>query len=207
MPINLRTWTPNPIVIPDAVPLVAAFLAAGAGGEYDLVPVEQDAALGILEVWAANWLAAGLQAAEAVALFQPQTLAQINDALAEIPNNLSLYENDPRLAEGAPIWNALEELFRPFLAVPNIGFARTTKILHKKRPRLIPPIDSRAMQNVYREWMVPATPENLKQAIIHVRNDIMENLDALHAIRAEIPGLDGITIVRIFDMIVWERFG
>ena len=61
----------------------------------------------------------------------------IETALQRIPGDLSL----TAAAEEIP-WDALHELYAAFGGIPGIGLAKATKALHKKRPHLIPMLDS-----------------------------------------------------------------
>lgn len=199
--IMLKTWTLTPLMIEDPIGLADAFMGDVSFLWYDLAPVEQDNSLGTLEVWAGNLLNSTLKSEEAIALLSK--LPAINAALAEVPNNISLFED---ISDN--LWDALKRLFECFLTIPSVGPARTTKILHKKRPRLIPPMDNKATLPVYGEGLDPDNADGLVEVLKRIRWDIIHNsnLSCLHATRAAIPKLDGITIVKIFDMILWQAW-
>jgi Family of unknown function (DUF6308) len=61
----------------------------------------------------------------------------ISSALAKVPRSASL-----AAAEDAIPWRPLEELMRAMDGIPEVGLARQTEVLHKKRPALIPILDS-----------------------------------------------------------------
>lgn len=68
---------------------------------------------------------------------------QVGAALAEIADDVSLLS----LTEPEVPWDALECLFET-CTVPWVKLATATKVLHKKRPKLIPILDS-VLQNYY----------------------------------------------------------
>lgn len=61
----------------------------------------------------------------------------IEDALARIPGDQSLAAPDGEIP-----WDAVHDLYAAFGGIPGIGLAKATKALHKKRPHLIPMLDS-----------------------------------------------------------------
>ena len=61
----------------------------------------------------------------------------IEDALRRVPGDQSLAAP----AQEIP-WDALRDLYAAFGGIPGIGLAKATKALHKKRPHLIPMLDS-----------------------------------------------------------------
>ena len=62
---------------------------------------------------------------------------EIEDALRRIPGDQSL-----AAPSGEIPWDALHDLYAAFGGIPGIGLAKATKALHKKRPHLIPMLDS-----------------------------------------------------------------
>jgi hypothetical protein len=210
-------WPPVPIPV-NGTALVGQYIDGMSPLQYDLAPVEQDNALGRLEVLVPILLNNGLPIRnvngrpESVAytILRPAALAPINNALAAVPNNASLF--DPAFDDdNAAIWAALTALFTPFLGVRWVGWATATKILHKKRPRLVPVADGKVVDATGTRfgygWLVnPGTPAGLVEVVRRIRADIMfaPNLAALNTLRASVPALDGLTIVRIFDMVVWQ---
>lgn len=82
--------------------------------------------------------------------------------------------------------------------LPSFGSARATKMLHKKRPLLIPIIDS---------WQLRAwgfNPDNLKTDEM-VEMVTAAQLELHHARSAADSGLVGrLTDIRIYDILFWE---
>jgi hypothetical protein len=107
----------------------------GSYQNYDLAEVSNDNSLSERDVRIANRI---------IARMGPDTVAAIlsrapaaSAALAQIPANASLVNSDA----GIP-WEALDHLYKAFEGLPGVGLARITKVLHKKRPALIPILDS-----------------------------------------------------------------
>jgi len=134
--------------------------------------------------------------------------SEIEAMLGRIPPGLEL------TSEEIP-WPAIADIFDFFSrTVGGFGFARTSKVLHKKRPHLIPILDTlvtdhyRAIQEtVFREkprrekvfgWAAAET-------ILAIRNDVIANKEALVELQSEckIRGIN-LSLVRAFDVIVWE---
>ena len=83
----------------------------------------------------ANRGGARISAAEIAAVLERR--GEIERALREIPPEASL--TDP--TSSIP-WIALTQLFDGFADIRGIGFSKMTKTLHRKRPALIPMLDS-----------------------------------------------------------------
>ncbi|HUI08342.1 MAG TPA: DUF6308 family protein [Verrucomicrobiae bacterium] len=191
--IYVKTWTANPVCVGDSVQLVRNYLSQRDIRLYDLAPVAQDNCIGPLEWWVPNFLGAGLtrkNVAQLQAASNP-----IASLLSQLPNHTSLYE---QIEEQD--WHIMACLFNEFLRIPGIDVARTTKILHKKRPRLIPPVDTQMAKKLGYE----DTGESLVAVLKLIRHDLTRNLDCLRQTCALLPELEGITIVRTLDMILWQ---
>jgi hypothetical protein len=78
-----------------------------------------------------------------------------------------------------------------------------TKVLHIKRPRLIPVCDSYVARTMGVEFLGSA---DLLQLVLHLRKQGQANLEALHEIQVRL-GEIGIerTLVRILDALLWMR--
>jgi len=198
---NLATVTPIPLPQLDGMEKVEnhSKIAGSSFRLYDDAPVEQDNALGCLEMFVCRLLGITGIGAPPLALLDNVNLPQINDGLAGVPNNVTLYQPG---ADKEPLWEALTDLLSVMLAVPGVGPAIATKIIHKKRERLIPIVDNRLYQ-IYFPGNGGTPGELLVQVVQAIRQDIIANLPALQAIQAAFPQLDGLTIIRIFDIIVW----
>ncbi len=125
----------------------------------------------------------------------------INSALARIAPGISICDTS------VP-WAALKQLLN-VTSGPEVGPARVTKILHKKRPKLIPILDS-----VVISYCKVACSDDLRgkdtasSMITYVKvikTDINKNLDVLEGvIKASALKL---TVVRAFDILLWAYSG
>lgn len=128
--------------------------------------------------------------------------------LAAIPTELDLIETDDGEWESAPgdglVSHAIAHCIQP-----GIALAGATKVLHLKRPRLFPVLDSFVVQvlginvspDAGRDERI-AVAQRLTKAI---RREGRRNLAALRAIQGGI-GKDGglhLTLVRILDICLW----
>jgi len=149
----------------------------------------------------------------------------IEDKLQHIPASLSIFD------ESIP-WEALSELLDVFLSVKGFRCPRVSKILHKKRPSLIPILDEERIIKTYYQPVVEEViarihtestsrgkgiplsglrqvalklPYVMIELIRAVRNDILLNRKALEDFQREVSseGLP-LTTLRIFDIILWE---
>jgi Family of unknown function (DUF6308) len=102
---------------------------------YDSQPIRTDAEWRREDAQIANRAGARMSSREIDALMGHAS--EIEDALRRIPGDQSLAAP----AEEIP-WEALHDLYAAFGGIPGIGLAKATKALHKKRPHLIPMLDS-----------------------------------------------------------------
>lgn len=125
----------------------------------------------------------------------------INSALARIVPGISICD------AGVP-WAALEQLFNVTLG-PEVGPARVTKILHKKRPKLIPILDSVVVSYCKVACRDDLRGKDTASSMIAyvkvIKNDIDKNLNVLERV---IQGSDlKLTVVRAFDILLWAYSG
>ena len=106
----------------------------GSYQKYDLAPVAHDHELTLDDVRVANKI---------VARMPPRVIANIvqraqpiNAALAALPDHASLTQPETEIP-----WAALQKLFAAMDGIEEVGLPRATKVLHKKRPALIPILD------------------------------------------------------------------
>ncbi len=102
---------------------------------YDAQPTRADAEWRREDAQIANRIGARMSSREIDALMGRGSL--IEDALRRIPGDLSLAAPSEEIP-----WDAIEDLYAAFGGIPGIGLAKATKALHKKRPHLIPMLDS-----------------------------------------------------------------
>ncbi len=163
---------------------------------YDLVPVKEDNSLVISDVKLANRMVARMKLEIVQSVMN--RAKSINSALAQIPAGLEL-SND------VIPWVALENLFRATLG-PQIHAARATKILHKKRPHLIPILDSVVVSYCQTVKRHPDGDEasRMVECVRTIKADIERNLDTF---RRLIAATNQITVVRAHDILVWAYAG
>jgi hypothetical protein len=106
-------------------------------------------------------------------------------------------------------WTPLTRLFDAFADIRGIGFSKMTKALHKKRPALIPMLDS-----VVQAYLTRDEPETRssgmfgERATVLVRGyerDLDRNRLVLHELQRELASRDyRLTEVRILDLLIWS---
>src|SRR5262249_31770396 len=130
----------------------------------------------------------------------------INAALALVPAGATLAGPD----ENVP-WPALQELMRAMDGIDEVKLPRATKVLHKKRPALIPILDEvvqKYLRSVDRLWR---TGDFASDAITLIRSyklEIDANLLALRALRDALRA-SGISLTecRLLDLFLWGYSG
>jgi hypothetical protein len=179
--IRLRDGTE----LPDPLAVVLGFVDA-YGIETPLAP-EQASTFGEADLRRANRGGARISAAEIAAVLERQK--RIEQALRAIAPGASL--------AGRVQWGPLTELFEAFADIRGVGFAKTTKTLHPKRPALIPILDS-----VVQAYL------GLDEATALVRaykEDLDRNLAELREVQLALAERGHrLTEVRILDVLIWS---
>jgi hypothetical protein len=137
---------------------------------------------------------------------------RLTGASAKLEDLLSIVEmKHSRDVYKAPVYSdsllhALEELYGLLLAIPRVGPAVTTKLLHRKAPGLIPILD---------KWAILAyggSPESraigrlLAVQTLMVHSAVALNRDYLASLQEELsarPELPSLTLLRIYDVVCW----
>jgi hypothetical protein len=150
----------------------------------------------------ANRGGARISAGEIAAILERR--AEIERALRKIQPGASLTD----AASSVP-WIPLQELFDAFAGIRGVGFSKMTKALHKKRPALIPMLDS-----VVQAYLTSDDSETHssgsfgERAIALVRRykqDLDSNRSALREIQKELATRRyRLTAVRILDLLIWS---
>ena len=150
----------------------------------------------------ANRGGARISAAEIAAILERR--GEIERTLREIHPDSSLVA-----ATSSISWVPLTRLFDAFADIRGVGFSKMTKALHKKRPALIPMLDS-----VVQEYLTSNDPEAAssgtfgERATALVRSykrDLDRNRSALRQIQRELASRDHrVTEVRILDLVIWS---
>lgn len=206
--------------IADPDKLVAQYYEVNANELYDRLDVPQDdnldlaslASLAFVEIqnpplssWQELW----------------KLRAMIDTKLREIPPSMSITDSD------LP-YQSLQDLFTIIISIDHFRIARASKILHKKRPALIPILDSRVIETYCNKEMEEVAVEAIhlrtrltksvaRQNILRfadlvtpiiksIRADVISNHETLTNIQEQL-GEKGLflTLCRVFDVILWEH--
>jgi Family of unknown function (DUF6308) len=134
-------------------------------------------------------------------------LASDQQWLSTIPSDLDLIEAD------VDEWTAVngDALLAAAIGAcihPGIGLAGATKLLHLKRPRLMPILDQLVAEMMGVSLPASPTPEQrvriAQQLASAIRREGRRNLMALQRIQAELAKSGVIRpLIRIFDAILW----
>ena len=122
------------VVVERPLDLALEFLTAYPGPEAT-EPSSRHTSFDESDLRRANRDGARISAAEIAAVLERR--GEIERALRKIPSDASLAE----AASSVP-WIPLTALFEAFADIRGIGLAKMTKSLHRKRPALIPMLDS-----------------------------------------------------------------
>jgi hypothetical protein len=107
-------------------------------------------------------------------------------------------------------WQPLRLLFDAFADIRGVGFSKTTKALHPKRPALIPMLDSVVQRHLANDDRGSGSPfgERAVELVRGYKRDLDRNRAGLHAVRRELTrrGYE-VTEVRILDLLIWSAQG
>jgi len=150
----------------------------------------------------ANRGGARISAAEIAAILERRD--EIEGALRTIDTDASLAG-----AEGRIQWIPLTRLFDAFADIRGVGFSKTTKALHRKRPALIPMLDSVVQAYLTKDDPRTRLPESFgERATALVRSykdDVDRNRSVLLELRHELARRGyRLTEVRILDLLIWS---
>jgi hypothetical protein len=150
----------------------------------------------------ANRGGARISAAEIAAILERRE--EIERALCEIHPDSSLAAATSSIA-----WVPLTRLFDAFAGIRGIGFSKMTKALHKKRPALIPMLDSVVHEYLTSDDPEPASSgtfgERATALVRSYKRDLDRNRSALRQIQRELASRDHrLTEVRILDLLIWS---
>jgi hypothetical protein len=138
-------------------------------------------------------------------------IAAILERRGEIERALRKIQPDASLAEATSSipWIALTRLFDAFADIHGIGFSKMTKALHRKRPALIPMLDS-----VVQAYLTRDDPgmrssgsfgERSTALVRAYKRDLDRNRSVLHELQRELASCTyRLTEVRILDLLIWS---
>jgi hypothetical protein len=150
----------------------------------------------------ANRGGARISAGEIAAILERR--GQIERALRKIRRETSLSAS----ASSVP-WDALTELFEAFADIRGVGFSKMTKALHRKRPALIPMLDSFVQAYLTEDDPGRGSSESFgERAIALVRGykqDLDRNRRGLRDLERELARRNyRLSEVRILDLLIWS---
>ena len=180
--------------------LALEFLEAYSGSEdYDS---SRPASFDERDLRLANRGGARISAAEIAAILERR--GEIERALRRVRTDASLADATSSLP-----WIPLTRLFGAFADIRGIGFSKMTKALHRKRPALIPMLDSVVQAYLARDD--PGTGssgsfgERATALVRSYKRDLDRNRSGLREIQQELASREyRLTEVRILDLLIWS---
>jgi len=168
---------------------------------FDRLPARPDNRVRLFDILASVLVNSMVNTSEKVSTIWNDR-AGIEEALARIPRDAAL------LSDEVP-WTALEELLRAALEVKFVRLAVATKILHKKRPHLLPIVDS-YLEKYYRSAYPDVTEPGLDD-VSRCMRIIRHFRDELNACRQDLEKLMEIprrrrcrvSLVRLLEVLIW----
>jgi hypothetical protein len=183
-------------------PLEVALEFLAAYSSYEACDSSETASFDEGDLRQANRGGARISAAEIAAILERR--AEIERALRKIHPDASLADTTSSIP-----WIPLTRLFDGFADIRGVGFSKMTKALHRKRPALIPMLDS-----VVQAYLTSDDPETGssgsfgERATALVRSykqDLDRNRSVLHEIQEELASREyRLTEVRILDLLIWS---
>jgi hypothetical protein len=192
-PVVLR----NGVDIEDPLRVVLAFLNAYG---LDLGDPSGQASFGESDLRLANRGGARISAGEIAEILERRRA--IERALRAIAADASLAR-----AENSVPWLPLRQLFDSFADIRGVGFSKMTKALHRKRPALIPMLDSVVQKYLENDDLgAPALfGERALGLVRGYKRDLDRNRVGLRAVRRELARRSHeLSEVRILDVLIWS---
>jgi hypothetical protein len=190
-PVVLR----NGVVIEDPLGVVLGFLTAY---RLDTGGPSRPQSFGEPDLRLANRDGARISAAEITAILERRPA--IEQALRAIAPHASL----AGAADSVP-WLPLGQLFGAFAGIRGVGMSKMTKALYRKRPALIPILDSIVQKYLEDDDLGSQAPfgERALGLMRGYGRDLDDNRTAVGAVRQELAGRGyGLTEVRILDLLI-----
>jgi hypothetical protein len=150
----------------------------------------------------ANRGGARISAAEIAAILERR--GEIERALRRIHPDASLAD-----ATSSIPWIPLTLLFNAFADIRGVGFSKMTKALHRKRPALIPMLDSIVQTYLTRDdpgmRSAGSFGERATTLVRSYKGDLDRNRSVLREIQRELASREyRLTEVRILDLLIWS---
>jgi Family of unknown function (DUF6308) len=183
------------VVVEDPLSIVLGFLEAW---RLDIGEGSPPRSFGEIDLRLANRDGARIAASEIAVVLERRR--KIEQALQAIALDASLAGS----ADTVP-WPALRELFDGFAGIRGVGLSKATKALHRKRPALIPMLDS-----VVQKYLADDDPgaqalfgERTLALVRGYKSDVDRNRVALSTLRRELGRGRELSEVRILDLLIW----
>ena len=180
--------------------LALEFLAAYSG--YEAYDSSGPGSFDESDLRLANRGGARISAAEMAAILERR--GEIERALRKVQLDASLAD-----ATSSIPWIPLTRLFDAFADIRGVGFSKMTKALHRKRPALIPMLDSVVQAYLARDD--PGTPssgpfgERATALVRSYKRDLDRNRSVLHELQRQLASRTyRLTEVRILDVLIWS---
>jgi hypothetical protein len=194
----------RPVVLRNGVeiddPLGVVLGSVEAQWPFDVSEVSGAVSFGEADLRLANRGGARISAAEIAAILGRRRA--IERALRAIAPDVSLAGT----ASSVP-WVPLRQLFDAFADIRGVGFSKMTKTLHRKRPALIPMLDS-VVQTYLADDDLGREASFGERALALVRGykrDLDRNRAAVRAVRRELASRGyRLSEVRILDLLIWS---
>ena len=183
-------------------PLELALEFLAAYSSYEAHDSSDPASFDESDLRLANRGGARISAAEIAAILERR--GEIERALRRIHPDASLAD-----ATSSIPWIPLTLLFNAFADIRGIGFSKMTKALHRKRPALIPMLDSVVQAYLTTEGPVTRSSgtfgERATALVRSYKRDLDRNRSVLHEIQRELASREyRLTEVRILDILIWS---
>jgi hypothetical protein len=188
------------VAVEQPLELALEFLAAYSG--YEVGDTSGPASFDERDLRLANRGGARISAGEIAAILERR--GEIECALRKIHPAASLAD-----ATSSIPWIQLTRLFDAFADIRGVGFSKMTKALHRKRPALIPMLDS--VVQAYLTRVDPGTSssgtfgERATALARSYKRDLDRNQSALCELQRELARREcRLTEVRILDLLIWS---
>jgi Family of unknown function (DUF6308) len=150
----------------------------------------------------ANRGGARISAAEIAAILENRS--EIERSLRSIPRGASL-----TAASSSIPWRSLTLLFNGFADIRGVGFSKMTKALHRKRPALIPMLDSAVQAYLTgsdsETYASGSFGERATALVWSYKLDLDRNRSALRKLKRELINREyDLSEVRILDVLIWS---
>jgi hypothetical protein len=188
----------NSAGIEDPLGVVVGYIEAG--WDFDVTDPSGPAVFAEPDLRLANRAGARISAAEIATILERRRA--IERALRAIAPGASLAG-----ATRSVPWVPLLQLFDAFADIRGVGFSKATKALHRKRPALIPMLDSVVQRYLAADDLGPDAPfgERALALVRGYKRDLDLNRVSLRAVSRELARRGhALTEVRMLDLLIWS---